>query len=443
MKSRPAGDPPNLSLLLTGLVAAAGGLVRDMLDQALALLCTSFEIEEPAAAMALVRHLVTHSTTFPRGIRPLSPRVHRGVERETLRAAAVRIVERLGSGGCLFLYRHWIPIYAYATSSLAPSHPIGSVVVRVPRFLVDPNEILAAVGEVLMAQETGADLATPPCSVYILTGHRDTRGSDFARRQVWTNRTGDPKEPVPLTEIRIGGSLQARPPLRKLRTLDELWLGPAQRECLEDLEHWAASPDSYLRHGLPWRRGYLFHGPPGTGKTAFALALAQRFGFDVCQFDLATFDNNGLREAWSALSEGGPKLLLFEDFDAIFEGRKNVCQVPTSRVTFDCLLDLLDGAGSGSGCITILTTNRPETLDPALALSSDGNLVSRPGRIDRIIAFETLDVGNRGRHFIAARLLSEMPSLVFGLVNDPRPLTPAQFQELCIRRLLEERERQT
>ena len=123
-----------------------------------------------------------------------------------------------------------------------------------------------------------------------------------------------------------------------------------------------------LRHGL------LFHGPPGTGKTMMVRYLAQ-----ACRDHtviLLTGSEQGLvREACHIARLLAPSIVVLEDVDLVAEHREsNRC--PS---ILHGLMNEMDGLGPRAEIIFLLTTNRPEILEPALA--------ARPGRIDQAIEF--------------------------------------------------------
>lgn len=145
-------------------------------------------------------------------------------------------------------------------------------------------------------------------------------------------------------------------------------------DVLADLREFYRSSTWYAERGIPYRRGYLLHGPPGTGKTTMVLALAGELRLTVAVLSLSSriLSDEGLR----TLVDGVPaaSLLLIEDVDCVFKERRDT-DVQTG-VTLSGLLNALDGVSSRDGRVLFLTTNHPERLDPALI---------RPGRVDRKI----------------------------------------------------------
>jgi hypothetical protein len=159
---------------------------------------------------------------------------------------------------------------------------------------------------------------------------------------------------------------------------DDLVLDPAIMSLLKnDFEQfWNREPWFRERH-LPFRRGYLLHGPPGNGKsTAIRAMMCSRSlgAFTIRLFDHETGDAN-LDQLFDDALRERPAMILFEDLDRAFprEGE------PGSRVSLQHLLNCLDGVSSGDGIVVVATANDPATLDPAI--------LRRPGRFDRVVHF--------------------------------------------------------
>jgi chaperone BCS1 len=157
----------------------------------------------------------------------------------------------------------------------------------------------------------------------------------------------------------------------------------------------------YANHGIPYRRGYLFSGPPGTGKTSLASAIAGVFGLDI--YVLSLLDPTVTESQFIRLFSEVPTrcVVLLEDIDAAGLNRGNMMPgqdltksrsaavqysleattAPASAtvVSLSGLLNAIDGISSHEGRILIMTTNAPQNLDRALI---------RPGRVDLHIQFE-------------------------------------------------------
>lgn len=143
---------------------------------------------------------------------------------------------------------------------------------------------------------------------------------------------------------------------------------------LADAKDFLLSGEWYHKRGIPYRRGYLLYGPPGSGKTSYIQALAGELDYNICILNLS--ENNLTDDRLNHLMNHIPKrsILLLEDIDAAFNKREqNADASYQNGVTFSGLLNALDGVASAEESITFMTTNHPERLDPALL---------RPGRID-------------------------------------------------------------
>jgi chaperone BCS1 len=142
------------------------------------------------------------------------------------------------------------------------------------------------------------------------------------------------------------------------------------KDCLiNDLDSFFKNRNWYLKRGVTYKRGYIFYGLPGNGKTATVQAIAKNYKKDVYYASLTNLEQDStLPKLFTRINNGG--IIVFEDVDVYFNGRKNN---NPNGVSFSMLLNCLDGAFSKDGTIVIMTTNHVENLDSALI---------RPGRID-------------------------------------------------------------
>lgn len=206
--------------------------------------------------------------------------------------------------------------------------------------------------------------------------------------------------------------------------LGQLALSPDAISMLEEVKQWIASENWYKSHGIPWRRGWGLYGGPGTGKTSLVRAVGEDFDLPIYAFHLSTLYNNELQDAWQKMLTNVPCIALVEDIDSVFDGRVN----NTSQLTFDCLLNCIDGVERTDGVLLVITTNCLDKLDPALG-RPENNKSTRPGRVDRVLQLGYLN--KEGREKICSRILKEWPQVWDATVAAGQNETGAQFQERC------------
>lgn len=165
------------------------------------------------------------------------------------------------------------------------------------------------------------------------------------------------------------------------RSLESVVLPGDQKErLLADVKEFLAAEQWYHDMGIPYRRGYLLHGVPGSGKSSLIAAVAGAIGMHLYVVNLSSLDDSGLQELLQNVKV--PRaIILFEDIDGVRAAQSRESDKPnngTDRVTVSGLLNAMDGVASRDGYITIMTTNRREMLEPAL---------TRPGRIDLELEF--------------------------------------------------------
>lgn len=212
--------------------------------------------------------------------------------------------------------------------------------------------------------------------------------------------------------------------------MESLSLPEDVQDSVGEFKRWKESESWFKSRKVPWRRGWLLHGPPGTGKTSLVRALAQMEDMPIWSFDLASLSNEEMVEKWRDMQENVPCVALFEDIDAVFDKRTNVHDTKGGGLTFDCFLNCLSGIESADGVFVIVTTNHIEKIDPALGISENG-VSTRPGRLDRVILMPPLDDACRAR--IAHRILVDCPELIPDLVEESKGYTGAQATELFVK----------
>jgi hypothetical protein len=176
--------------------------------------------------------------------------------------------------------------------------------------------------------------------------------------------------------------------------------------------------------GMSTQKGLLFHGAPGTGKTHCIRYLASRLP-DHTTLIITAEEMAALPEYMALARILQPALVVIEDADLIARDRTQR-DSPCDEVMLNRLLNELDGLRERADVFFVLTTNRPNTLEPALA--------SRPGRIDQAIEFPLPDEMLRVRLIgLYARGLAISPSLVDTLAKRTDGASPAFIKELLRR----------
>ncbi|XP_038050795.1 mitochondrial chaperone BCS1-like [Patiria miniata] len=164
---------------------------------------------------------------------------------------------------------------------------------------------------------------------------------------------------------------------RKRRPLASVILDSGLAEhILRDAQEFISNPKWYSDRGIPYRRGYLLHGPPGCGKSSFIMALAGELQYSICMMNLSerSLSDDRLNHLMNVAPQ--QSIILLEDIDAAFINREDSNDAKyqgMGRVTLSGLLNTLDGVASTEARIVFMTTNYIERLDPALI---------RPGRVD-------------------------------------------------------------
>jgi cell division protease FtsH len=189
------------------------------------------------------------------------------------------------------------------------------------------------------------------------------------------------------------------------------------KESLQEIVKYLHDPSAYKRIGASMPKGVLLVGPPGTGKTMLAKAVAGEanvpfFSMSGSEF-VEMFVGMGaskVRDLFKQAKEKAPCIVFIDEIDAIGGKRisGNIGGNDEREQTLNQLLTEMDGFESNSGVIILAATNRPESLDPALL---------RPGRFDRRVPVELPDL--QGREAILkvhAKKVKTDPNIDYGTI---------------------------
>lgn len=203
-------------------------------------------------------------------------------------------------------------------------------------------------------------------------------------------------------------------------------------EIISDLQLFLKSKNWYDKHAIPYRRGLALCGPPGTGKTSIAIAIANVLKMNLVIIKLSTIDAVGLEKVFSLDNQ----IILIEDIDTYEvthsrsinhanimlsskEGSslKGVNTSNDQPITLSDILNAFDGATTGTNNIVIITSNHIDKIDSALL---------RPGRIENVYELSYLD----------QELFQQICQLYYGrssTISVPEKLTAAEAQKIFIK----------
>lgn len=191
----------------------------------------------------------------------------------------------------------------------------------------------------------------------------------------------------------------------------------------QDMQFWYRSKKWYVERGIPWRRGAMLYGLPGTGKSEMVFRAASDLDIPICVINVAGMNNADFKGIMEAMSHC---VVLIEDIDAVFNGRDNVMQkdINTKQLlTFDFFINTISGPYSHTNYL-VITTNDLDKLDAALI---------RDGRIDKKIEVGHLD--EAGKEFVANNVLLGYNEDIAEMCEvNVEPVTVAEFTGKCIRR---------
>jgi chaperone BCS1 len=205
--------------------------------------------------------------------------------------------------------------------------------------------------------------------------------------------------------------------------------GDERARVLADMQRFLGRREWYASRGIPYRRGYLFFGPPGSGKTSLARSLAHELGLTLFVLDLSSARTTD-QQLFALLAQVPPRsMVLVEDVDRTrplaAQAARTEADKPTGDggATISGLLNAVDGPISGEGRVLVFTTNHPARLDPALL---------RPGRVDYRLEFRAADRGQARELFLRFFPGQTAAAAAFASGLDDRALTMADLQGLLL-----------
>ena len=193
-------------------------------------------------------------------------------------------------------------------------------------------------------------------------------------------------------------------------------------DLYRDMAKFLTGKKIYREKNLHWHRGYGFFGQPGTGKTSMIVALASAFDLEIHKFQMKSVDPSRFLSHFYKIQRG---ILVFEDLDLMLsqeqteQKEKGEWSKDESGMDYHALLNVFDGLDTPEGVIFIVTSNKPDDLEPALL---------RPGRIDKQVNFPLMGSAEAQRYL----------SLFYGSNGQPfrtpkdLKISPAHLRNLCL-----------
>ncbi|MBK7663256.1 MAG: AAA family ATPase [Sterolibacteriaceae bacterium] len=206
------------------------------------------------------------------------------------------------------------------------------------------------------------------------------------------------------------------------RKLASIVLKSGQKEAiLDDLNRFFASRLRYEDLGIPWRRGYLLFGPPGTGKTSLVTALASELMLNVCSLSLASPNVSDEKIGNLLSTVPARSIVLLEDIDSFFRRREKADA--SIKLSYSGFINALDGVASHEGSVIFLTTNHPELIDEAAI---------RSGRVDFRMELTNCDTHQLERMFLKFFADADAARR-FAAATPAGRWSPAQVQERLLK----------
>jgi len=462
-----------------GLLASFWGKIRALIWRGANLFIQQIEVQE-GLGIPLLNHLIDHPDFK---LSPFYDKVYSATQHNTIDGRRITVAfERFGDKSIIFWYRKRYPIMLSqniannnnnnqnngnnAVNAFNAESSGGKYFITFLRGTVNIDELFSKCCETrdVLLTSVNKESATKTRRHFIMHFPGDSGESNGTRKANETNL----KLESYLRVINIERNKLGQKYDENKRSLDALIFPKEVKSLIREILSWKESKQWYSDRDIPWKRGWCLYGPPGTGKTALARAFAEDLDMPIFVFNLAQLTNVTFVEKWKYARQYAPCIMLIEDIDNVFHGRKNITSdrlmfnsifdvkekgkeknnnhpsreeaYSTFGLNFDVFLNCLDGVERNDGIFTIITTNKIEHIDEALGKPRklpDGRIEfisTRPGRIDKSI--ELTYMTKEGKIEMARRILSEYPEehkKILEFVEKYLDLqeTPAQFQERC------------
>jgi len=213
---------------------------------------------------------------------------------------------------------------------------------------------------------------------------------------------------------------------RRAGSWDDVVMGPEGETLLRnDFESFWERREWFQRQRLPYRRGYLLHGPAGNGKSSAIRAMLSRKGLSAhsIHLHLPDISDSDLLHMFKAAGDAAPSVIILEDIDRGFAPRAEMDDSAPQQVHLQTLLNCLDGIATCDGVVVVATANNPEVLDTAI--------LRRPGRFDRVVEFPNPAADLRQK-YLAGKLCTLAFDDMQACVNQTAGFSFAQLQESYI-----------
>ena len=206
---------------------------------------------------------------------------------------------------------------------------------------------------------------------YIITGLFARKQIMYMLNEILEEKQKELSSSTGISLITSSGLEKKHSILTIFKNFDQLFF-QGKSELINYLDNWNQRKLKSKSMGILHKTGISLFGPPGTGKTSIAKAIAHRYGLTLVMINLANFKSDDDLINFISV-QAGDSVFLLEDVDDFLGKVQRSKLNGKSNISFSCVLQILDGIYSPNNSIFILTTNHEDELDPS---------VYRDGRIN-------------------------------------------------------------